>query len=66
MYAKPILSAEGNDEEIYMYPFRDSVDAGELNGKIVCGIQLLDNRLADNLIAKLEYLPEKKINPALI
>lgn len=61
LYAKPIFSHGGRDEEIYMYPFRDSLDARALNGKIVCGVKPLDNNFVDNLITKLECLPEKQI-----
>lgn len=64
LYAKPILHSVLDEEDIFMYRFRNSVEAGEANilrGRIVCGIKYLDKAFVDDLLAKLECLPEKRI-----
>ncbi|MBR4084451.1 MAG: hypothetical protein IKK33_09250 [Lachnospiraceae bacterium] len=64
LYAKPILHSVLDEEDIFMYRFRDSVESGKANilrGRIVCGIKYLDKAFVDVLLAKLEYLPEKHI-----
>ena len=64
LYAKPILHSVLDEEDIFMYRFRNSVEAGEANilrGRIVCGIKYLDKAFVEDLLAKLECLPEKHI-----
>ena len=59
LFAKSILNNPVYTEEIYMYPFVVAAQAGERRGKIVCGIKTLEEHFVDNLIDKLETLPDK-------
>lgn len=64
LYAKPILHDLRYGEDIFMYRFHDSLKPEKtdgLKGRVICGIKYLDNDLANDLLAKLECLPDKSI-----
>ncbi len=61
LYAKPIIHDCVYGKDIFMYPFRDSVQAKNGEGKIVCGIKTLDADFVNSLITKFECLPDKYI-----
>lgn len=66
LYAKPIFQRVTYDEDIFMYPFRDVVEAqksinGVLDGRIVCGIKTIEKDFARKLSVSFGFLPKKHI-----